>query len=55
MIELVGKVCEISCYVTVEVVDANGQRVPDAEIPVRFSVSGAANLLRRAVAFRTNR
>ena len=31
-------------YVTVEVVDANGQRVPNAEIPVRFSVSGAGEL-----------
>jgi beta-galactosidase len=31
-------------YVTVEVVDAAGQRVPDAEIPVRFSVTGAGEL-----------
>lgn len=31
-------------YVTVEVVDASGQRVPNAEIPVRFSVSGAGEL-----------
>ncbi len=31
-------------YVTVEVVDANGQRVPNAEIPVRFSVSGVGEL-----------
>ena len=31
-------------YITVEVVDADGQRVPDAEIPVRFSVSGAGEL-----------
>jgi len=30
--------------VTVEVVDAAGQRVPDAEIPVRFSVTGAGEL-----------
>ena len=32
------------CYVTVEVVDANGRRVPDAEIPVQFSVTGAGEL-----------
>jgi len=32
------------CYVTVEVVDSNGQRVPNARIPVRFSVSGAGEL-----------
>ncbi|MFO1514620.1 MAG: glycoside hydrolase family 2 TIM barrel-domain containing protein [Verrucomicrobiota bacterium] len=31
-------------YVTVEVVDAKGQRVPDAEIPVHFSVNGAGEL-----------
>ena len=31
-------------YVTVEVVDANGRRVPNAEIPVRFSVAGAGEL-----------
>jgi beta-galactosidase len=31
-------------YVTVEVVDANGLRVPNAEIPVQFSVSGAGEL-----------
>jgi beta-galactosidase len=31
-------------YVTVEIVDAAGQRVPDAEIPVRFSVTGAGEL-----------
>lgn len=31
-------------YVTVEVVDEHGQRVPDAQIPVRFSVSGAGEL-----------
>lgn len=31
-------------YVTVEVVDESGQRVPDAEIPVRFSVRGAGEL-----------
>jgi beta-galactosidase len=31
-------------YVTVEVVDANGQRVPNAEVMVRFSVSGAGEL-----------
>ena len=31
-------------YVTVEVADASGQRVPNAEIPVRFSVSGAGEL-----------
>jgi beta-galactosidase len=31
-------------YVTVEIQDANGQRVPDAEIPVRFSVTGAGEL-----------
>jgi beta-galactosidase len=31
-------------YVTVEVIDADGQRVPNAEIPVHFSVSGAGEL-----------
>lgn len=31
-------------YVAVEVVDADGQRVPNAEIPVHFSVSGAGEL-----------
>jgi beta-galactosidase len=31
-------------YVTVEVVDANGQRVPNAEIPVRFSVTGSGEI-----------
>jgi beta-galactosidase len=31
-------------YVTVEVVDASGRRVPNAEVPVRFSVSGAGDL-----------
>ena len=37
-------------YVTVEVVDANGQRVPDAEIPVRFSVGGSGELAAQASA-----
>ncbi len=32
------------CYVTVEVVDAAGERVPAAAVPVRFSVSGAGEL-----------
>lgn len=31
-------------YVAVEVVDTNGQRVPDAEISVRFSVTGVGEL-----------
>jgi len=31
-------------YVTVEVLDANGQRVPDAAIPVHFSVGGVGQL-----------
>jgi beta-galactosidase len=31
-------------YVTVEVVDDNGQRVPDADIPLRFSVNGFGEL-----------
>lgn len=31
-------------YVTVEVVDADGQRVPNAEISVRFTVTGAGEL-----------
>ena len=31
-------------YVTVEIVDADGRRVPNAEIPVRFSVTGAGEL-----------
>lgn len=32
------------CYVTVEVVDAEGLRVPDAEVNVHFQVSGAGEL-----------
>jgi len=35
-------------YVTVEIVDTNGQRVPNVEIPVRFSVSGAGELAGQA-------
>jgi len=35
-------------YVTVEVVDANGQRVPTAEISVHFSVSGVGELAAQA-------
>ena len=31
-------------YVTVEVVDRNGNRVPNAAIPVRFTVTGAGEL-----------
>jgi beta-galactosidase len=31
-------------YVTVEVIDRNGNRVPDAAIPVRFTISGAGEL-----------
>lgn len=31
-------------YVTVEIADANGNRVPDAQIPVHFSVSGAGEM-----------
>jgi beta-galactosidase len=37
-------------YVTIEVVDANGQRVPNAEIPVRFTVTGAGELAGHASA-----
>lgn len=37
-------------YVTVEVVDAEGRRVPDAEVPVRFSVSGTGELAGQASA-----
>lgn len=37
-------------YVAVEVVDANGRRVPDAEVKVRFSVSGAGELAGQASA-----
>ena len=37
-------------YVTVEVVDKDGQRVPDAEIPLTFSVSGAGELAGHASA-----
>lgn len=37
-------------YVTVEVVDAKGRRVPDAEAPVRFTVSGAGELAGHASA-----
>ena len=36
------------CFVTVEVVDADGQRVPTAEIPVHFFVSGAGELAAQA-------
>lgn len=32
------------CYVTIEVVDKDGNRVPDADVPLRFSVSGAGEL-----------
>jgi beta-galactosidase len=32
------------CYVTVEVVDRQGNRVPDAAIPIRFSITGAGEL-----------
>lgn len=35
-------------YVTVEVLDADGQRVPNAQIPVRFAVSGAGELAAQA-------
>ena len=35
-------------YVTVEVTDADGRRVPDAVIPVRFTVSGAGELAAQA-------
>jgi beta-galactosidase len=35
-------------YVTVEVVDDSGQRVPNAAIPVRFSVSGTGELAAQA-------
>jgi beta-galactosidase len=35
-------------YVMVEIVDADGQRVPDAEVPVRFSVAGAGELAAQA-------
>src|SRR5690606_10496594 len=31
-------------YVTIEVVDANGARVPNAAVPVRFAVSGVGEL-----------
>jgi beta-galactosidase len=31
-------------YVTVEIVDADGNRIPDAQIPVHFSVSGQGEL-----------
>jgi beta-galactosidase len=31
-------------YVTVEIVDADGNRVPDAQIPVHFSISGQGEL-----------
>lgn len=31
-------------YVTVEITDARGNRLPDASVPVRFSVSGAGEL-----------
>ncbi|MCB1129484.1 MAG: DUF4982 domain-containing protein [Verrucomicrobiae bacterium] len=35
-------------YIAIEVVDENGQRVPNAEIPVRFSVRGAGKLAGQA-------
>jgi len=31
-------------YVSVEIVDANGERVPDAEIPVHFTIDGVGKL-----------
>ena len=31
-------------YITVEIVDANGKRVPNAEIPIHFSVDGVGSL-----------
>ncbi|HPU55947.1 MAG TPA: glycoside hydrolase family 2 TIM barrel-domain containing protein [Verrucomicrobiota bacterium] len=37
-------------YITVEVVDANGARVPDAKMPVRFAVTGAGELAGHASA-----
>lgn len=36
------------CFVTVEVVDASGQRVPNAEVPIHFSVSGAGEFVGQA-------
>jgi beta-galactosidase len=35
-------------FVTVEIVDADGQRVPDAQVPVRFSISGPGELAAQA-------
>lgn len=35
-------------FVTVEVVDAQGQRVPNADVPVRFEVSGEGELAAQA-------
>jgi len=32
------------CYVTLEVLDGSGQLVPDAVVPVRFTVAGAGEL-----------
>ena len=32
------------CYVTAEILDANGQLVPDAVVPLRFSVTGNAEI-----------
>ena len=37
-------------YVTVEVVDAAGQRVPDAEADIRFTITGAGELAGQASA-----
>ncbi len=37
-------------YISVEIVDSNGNRVPNAEIPIRFSVSGAGTLAGQASA-----
>lgn len=36
------------CYVTVEVVDDQGRRVPDAELPITFTVTGVGNLAGQA-------
>ncbi len=36
------------CYVTIEVVDEDGQRVPEAEVPVHFSVQGTGELAAQA-------
>ena len=38
------------CYVAIEITDASGNRVPDARVPLTFSVTGAGTLVGQASA-----